>query len=100
MYRQLGKRFAVQSDVRFLQRGNEPGIIQTFGPECGADTDGPKRPEIPLLPLAVPIGVLTGLDDGFLRFFYRAAPHAAITFGQAVQGLYPPMPVDSAFYSH
>jgi len=34
---------------------------------------------------------------GFLRFFYRAASHATVAFGQAVQSFYSPVPVDSTF---
>ena len=78
VHRQIGHHLAVQFDPGQLRAVHELRIGQPFGAHGGVDSLDPQGTEIPLLHLAVAIGVLPGLLDGLAGDANRVLATAAI----------------------
>jgi hypothetical protein len=79
--RDLGQRFPVQLDLRFVERINEPGIRHPAGAARRVDTRVPKRAEMALALLAVAGGEGHRAGDGLFRGTEQVAASAHETLG-------------------
>ena len=81
MNRQVRKRLPVQLDAGLLQPVDEAGIAQVMLTHRRVYTGNPELPKIPLLLLAVPIGVLPTLLHRVFRGPVQVLAPAKIPFG-------------------
>src|SRR5262249_10190309 len=63
MHRDVREHLPVEANSRELQRVDELAVGQSFGADRGVDTLDPQSAEVPLLHLAVAVGILPGLFD-------------------------------------
>src|SRR5690606_4940629 len=81
VHRQLGHDLPVQLDPGELGAMDELRIGQALGAHRGVDPLDPQRAEVPLLNLAVAVGVLPGLLDRLASDADGVLAAAAIAFG-------------------
>lgn len=96
----LGESLAVEGDASLLERRDELRVTDTLGTNSCIETNGPEVAERALLELSVTVGVLSGLDDGFLTLLHRRALHTTVTLREGAHGFDSTMPVNSTFDSH
>src|SRR5436190_3296433 len=65
--RDVGKNFPIQTDVRGLEAFDEAAVADAIRAAGGIETHDPKTAEFALLLLAIAVGVLPGVLDGFFR---------------------------------
>ena len=100
MHRELREDFPVETDVLFLKSINECRIRRPLCAECRIHAHDPERAEFALLPAAIDVGVLSRLDNRFIRFHERLAPHAAVPLRKGADLLVSSVPNYSALNSH
>src|SRR5262249_35114151 len=66
VHSQVGQHLAIDLNLSLQQAIDQPAVGQSVQTRCGVDTRDPERAELALLLAAIPVCVLTSLDDCLL----------------------------------
>src|SRR5262245_5226012 len=94
---EIGQHLAVDGHSRLAETIDETAVGQAERPHGGVEPLDPQRPERPLLPLAVPIGVLGGLFHRLFGDADRVLAPAVIALGSLEDLLVPGVRGDATF---
>ncbi len=76
---ELGKRFAIEFDVRFLQTVDKHAVSQATLTDGGVDTNDPQLAELSLADASITIGVNLSTNQSFFRCAEQTAATANVT---------------------
>jgi hypothetical protein len=79
MHGNIGKDFAIQSNLRPFEAGHQRTIRKTMEAGGSINTDDPQAPEITLTGLAITVGEAPTAFNRFTRFPEQLTPGTAIT---------------------
>src|SRR5690606_31409272 len=79
LHREVRQDLAVDRQSGCIQSSDQLAVRQAVDARFGVDARDPERSHVPLVCLAVPIGILARLDDGLLRDAVHLAASVVVT---------------------